>query len=155
MFLFLGSAVKCQIFGTRTIAYSIALILLRNKLWYWSLLLLFCANISYKCRTVTEMRKCQYNFQCSVLMSKWNSGLGYNPEHWSSPYAAIIYPLTPSFPGHWCFSPWFLYSYLYSITSLIGVLMLLVLTPLGLARTFTVIGELVMKPQVIYCLETL
>ena len=69
-----------------------------------------------------------------------SGGIKVFPE-WSPLYNFLL-------PGHWWFSPWFLYSYLYSITSLIGVLMLLVLTPLGLARTFTVIGGLVMKPQV-------
>eukprot|EP00116_Pleurobrachia_bachei_P003271 sb/3463533/ len=50
-------------------------------------------------------------------------------------------------------SPWFLYSYLYSLTSLIGVAVLLVCTPLGLARIFSVIGAIVMKPQLSASLE--
>jgi hypothetical protein len=45
-------------------------------------------------------------------------------------------------------SPWFMYSYIYSMTSLLGVAVLLVCTPLGLARIFSVIGAIVMKPQV-------
>ncbi|XP_063680449.1 limb region 1 protein homolog [Bolinopsis microptera] len=44
-------------------------------------------------------------------------------------------------------SPWFMYSYMYSMTSLLGVAVLLVCTPLGLARIFSVIGAIVMKPQ--------
>ena len=43
-----------------------------------------------------------------------------------------------------------MYSYMYSMTSLLGVAVLLICTPLGLARIFSVIGAIVMKPQVCY-----
>jgi len=82
---------------------------------------------------------------CSVIITRLFS--------WDTSTYTVSVLFNLIFTGHWCFSPWFLYSYLYSITSLIGVLMLLVLTPLGLARTFTVIGELVMKPQLAASLE--
>ena len=42
-----------------------------------------------------------------------------------------------------------MYSYLpflYSCVSFLGVLMLLICTPLGFARLFTILGELVVKP---------
>ena len=61
-----------------------------------------------------------------------------------------VYPNLQSYvpPDKIVKSPWFLYSYLYSMTSLLGVAVLLVCTPLGLSRIFSVIGGIVMKPQV-------
>ncbi|XP_077993475.1 protein LMBR1L-like [Glandiceps talaboti] len=43
--------------------------------------------------------------------------------------------------------------YLYSCISLLGVLMLLISTPLGVTHLFTVIGQLVVKPQFMHDLD--